>query len=102
MLDWTMGIDQRTYFVSSSLGDDSNTGTQQNEPWKTFANFQQMILGPGDRVLLRGGDEWIEEPLHLNSTGTAAYPTELSAYADDPSTVRFLCHIDVQKDPNNF
>ncbi|MBX9627148.1 MAG: right-handed parallel beta-helix repeat-containing protein [Gemmataceae bacterium] len=43
------------YYLSAA-GDDSNPGTSAEKPWKTIPRLHRAKPGPGDRVLLRGGD----------------------------------------------
>ena len=45
-----------TYYVSSSSGDDTSPGVSPETPWKTLERVEAGDLGPGDRVLFRGGD----------------------------------------------
>lgn len=70
-----------TYYVSESLGDDTNSGTSPADPWETFDNANVRLLAPGDKVLLRRGDTWNTE-LHLKGTGSPANPVELGAWGD--------------------
>ncbi|MGI9071492.1 MAG: chitobiase/beta-hexosaminidase C-terminal domain-containing protein [Bryobacteraceae bacterium] len=48
-----------TYYVSSSSGSDSNTGTSITTPWKTISKVDTKVLVPGDFVLFKAGDTWI-------------------------------------------
>jgi regulation of enolase protein 1 (concanavalin A-like superfamily) len=45
-----------TFYVSSSLGDDHNSGTSMSSPWKTIAKVNTVAFHPGDFVLFKGGD----------------------------------------------
>ncbi len=53
---------QRVYYVSSSTGNDSNTGLSINSPWKTLgktaAKIADKTVLPGDTLLLKKGDIW--------------------------------------------
>lgn len=68
-----------SYYVSSSTGNDQNDGLSQKNPWQTFVNFDSLNLQPGDSVLLKAGDRWIEE-LHLSGTGKSDTLIVLSKY----------------------
>jgi len=73
-----------TYYVSQSTGNDEATGTAEtaagkNGPWKTFARAGQVVLQPGDRLLLKCGDIWNEE-LKPQGNGTATTPILISSY----------------------
>ncbi|MFQ5644308.1 MAG: right-handed parallel beta-helix repeat-containing protein, partial [Thiogranum sp.] len=72
------------YVDSSALGDNGNTGTSASEPWKDFSNLQSTTLNPGDRVLLKCGQEW-NSPLPLSATGTALAPITVTSYPADCS-----------------
>jgi|GEM_PF-2207124 len=50
-----------TYYISSSQGDDSNSGTTPSSPFKTLSKIESLKL-KGDTVKFRSGDIWhIEE-----------------------------------------
>ena len=59
-----------TYYISSSVGNDTNNGTTPKAPWKCFVPLDKVNLAPGDRVILKQGDVWYE-PLHLHGSGAA-------------------------------
>ena len=69
------------YFVSSSEGDDANTGLTPETPWKTFAPVNQRIFAPGSAIFLKRGDVWNEE-LNLRGNGADALFNYLSAYGE--------------------
>ncbi len=73
--------DGTTYYVSQSGGNDGNSGTSQGTPWKSFAPVNATLLRPGDRVLLKRGDQWTSE-LNVRGTGSPGNLVELSAYGD--------------------
>jgi hypothetical protein len=54
------GINAQTYYVSSSTGSDSNNGLSEATPWKTLSKIQRSTFSPGDKVLLKRGDTWLE------------------------------------------
>jgi hypothetical protein len=65
-----------TYFVSPVAGDDANTGTATEKPWKSFAKINALKLAPGDKVVVAPG-------VHTSSLtplaqGTAAEPVVIS------------------------
>ena len=69
-----------TYYVSSSSGSDSNTGTSSNTPWKTLSKASAQTFSPGDTILLQSGDTWIGETLELRGNGSSANWITLSSY----------------------
>ena len=71
----------KSYYVSSSGGNDANPGTAQGKPLKTLAKAASLALKPGDRIYLKKGDIW-KESVTLKSSGTADSPIILSSYGD--------------------
>jgi hypothetical protein len=78
-----------TYYVSSSTGDDNNTGLSEASAFATIAKVNALSLQPGDQVLLKCGDVWHAEQLILSKSGTAQAPIVFSSYpagcANQPS-----------------
>ncbi len=71
----------RTYYISSSTGNDANDAKTENTAWKTFANLKNTVLKEGDRVLLKRGDEW-NERLEIYGGGSEAHRALVSSYGD--------------------
>lgn len=72
-----------TYYVSSSAGNDSNSGTQL-APWKTLAKVNTSTFAPGDVILLKRGDAW-RESLVPPSSGASGNPIMFDAYGSGPA-----------------
>lgn len=70
----------KSYYVSSSAGNDSNDGLSEQTPIKTLRQASKITLEPGDRLLFRRGDVWERESLFPKGSGTADIPIELGAY----------------------
>jgi hypothetical protein len=68
-----------TYYVSSSLGNDANSGTASATPWQTLAHVNAQTFLPGDSILLRRGDVW-NESLVPPSSGASGNPISFDAY----------------------
>ena len=69
----------RTYYISSSSGNDNNDGLSSGTPWKTFDmvyNQESLLYGiiPGDSILLKRGDTW-DGQLTLDRVGTTSSAT---------------------------
>lgn len=63
---FTASADTRTVYVSSS-GDDSNSGLTSGSPKKTIAAGVALLRnGYPDWLLLKCGDQWINEPISTN------------------------------------
>jgi hypothetical protein len=54
------------YYINSVLGNDSNNGTSQNTAWKSLSKINDIVLKPGDSVLL-ANNVVFEQPLLLNN-----------------------------------
>ncbi|SEM84533.1 Por secretion system C-terminal sorting domain-containing protein [Mucilaginibacter gossypiicola] len=70
-----------TYYVSSSGGSDSNSGTSTTKPWKTLSKLNSVTYHAGDKIYLKSGDTWSESAVFASKfTGTAANPITFSSY----------------------
>ena len=67
--DLRIGEVGTTYYVSSSEGSDDQDGLTEDSAFGTFAPFADIVLGPGDCVLLKRGDVW-HERLLIRGSGT--------------------------------
>lgn len=73
----------RTYYLSNSLGDDARTNIQaQSEatPWKSLLKLDELTLYPGDKILLKSGDTFPGRIQLSNAEGTASAPIQISSY----------------------
>lgn len=73
-----------TYYVSSSTGNDSNSGTSTATPWQTIGHVNAQTFQPGDSVLFKRGDVW-NESLVAPSSGAAGNPITFDAYGTGPA-----------------
>lgn len=69
----------KSYYVSSSTGNDRNAGTIAAAPWKTIGKVNQLDLVAGDRIFLKSGDKFLD-------AGLVFLPTDRGA-ADNPIVV---------------
>jgi len=51
----------RRIYVSSSLGNDGNSGLTPYAPIQTIEHLNSFVLHPGDTVLFRRGDTWLNQ-----------------------------------------
>lgn len=71
----TPSSDSRIIYVSSSMGDDSNTGLSESSPKRSLAaGFALLRNGYPDHLLLKRGDTWNERFPYWNIGGRS--PTE--------------------------
>ncbi|MGA8273778.1 MAG: hypothetical protein WB919_19605 [Candidatus Sulfotelmatobacter sp.] len=68
-----------TYYVSSSTGNDTNSGTASLSPWQTIGHVNGQTFQPGDSILFKRGDVW-NESLTPASSGTSGNPIAFDAY----------------------
>jgi hypothetical protein len=73
-----------TYFISNSVGSDSNTSTQaqsQSTPWQTLLHAQ-TVAADGDNLLLKSGDAW-----SVSGTATFNVGVNISSYGAGPQPI---------------
>ena len=80
-LFWGVGASATTYYVSSSTGSDSNSGTSSAAAWQTVAKVNGQTFLPGDQILFRRGDVW-NESLAPPSSGASGNPIAFDAYGN--------------------
>lgn len=68
-----------TYYVSSSSGSDSNSGSSASAPWQTIAKVNGQTFQAGDSILFKRADVW-NESLAPGSSGAAGNPITFDAY----------------------
>lgn len=68
------------YYVSSSGGNDANTGLSAATALKTIAKVNTLNLQPGDQVLFKCGDTWQAEMLEITRSGSDGNPIVYSSY----------------------
>lgn len=66
------------YYVSNN-GDDSSSGVNPSDAWKTLAKVNSFIPSPGDQILFKRGDEWVGT-LVVKASGTLGKPIVYGAY----------------------
>jgi hypothetical protein len=76
------------YYLSSA-GDDRRDGTAPERAWRTIARANRQTLGPGDRLLLRGGDTF-EGNLFAKVAGTpsAISPVTIGSYGTGKALIK--------------
>ena len=68
------------YYVSQSLGDDSNDGLSEGAAFETIAKVNTLGLQPGDQVLFKCGDTWRTDPLMIVKSGVSGEPITFGSY----------------------
>ncbi|MFA6254268.1 MAG: right-handed parallel beta-helix repeat-containing protein [Candidatus Paceibacterota bacterium] len=70
-----------TYYVDNQAGNDINTGTSIDKPWKTVAKVNVTAFNAGDQILFKKGGVW-NETLTPSSSGSSGQPIIFDAYGD--------------------
>jgi parallel beta-helix repeat protein len=83
-----IAVAARTYYISSTSGNDNNDGRSPENAWKNLSKiFLQSTskdpFQPGDSILLKRGDQW-DGQIRLQASGTAQKPITLGAYGQGP------------------
>ncbi|MFG2025331.1 discoidin domain-containing protein [Streptomyces sp. NPDC048825] len=77
----------KDYFIDATNGRDNAAGTSPKTAWRTLAKAGATTFAPGDRILLKAGEQWQDEQLWPKGSGSAGKPITISAYGD-PSAAR--------------
>ncbi len=70
--------DDQTNFYLSSIGSDSNSGTQDN-PWQSLSKLSSKQLSPGDSIFFKKGESFYGH-LVVNGSGSADKPIVFTSY----------------------
>ncbi len=71
----------RTWHVDSAAGNDAHDGLTPQTAWRTFRNAAGLVLGPGERLLLKRGCVFREE-LTFRAKGSPDNWAEVGAYGE--------------------
>ena len=69
------------YYISSSTGNDSNSGSSPTQAWKTFDKLNAITFSAGDEIYLKRSDMW-NQTLTLHGIGSPDQKILLDAYGD--------------------
>ena len=75
-----------SYYVSSSGGNDANSGTSAATAWATLGKINAATFNPGDVIYLKRGDTWNEQ-LIPPSSGLSGNPIQFDAYGTGAAPV---------------
>ena len=70
---------QREFYIDSISGDDHNSGTSKNDPWKTLAKVSGLTFQPGDHIYFKRGSSY-SGCVTIRGNGTADKPITIGAY----------------------
>lgn len=70
-----------TYYVDATLGNDANNGLTTDAAWKTVSKVNATAYAPGDSILFKRGETWLESTtLSPSSSGSAGSYITYGAY----------------------
>ena len=72
-----------TYYVSSSGGNDSNSGTAATQAWRSLAKVNSIAFQPGDQILFKSGDTFTGG-LAPQGSGASGQPVVVDTYGSGP------------------
>lgn len=70
------------YYFDATNGNDHNSGTSPGEPFRSLKIIKNLILKPGDSVLLKSGVVF-NDPLYISCKGSAGKPVVLGRYGGE-------------------
>ena len=70
---------QTSYYISSSTGNDSNSGKSSSAPLKSLSKVSSIHLYPGDKILFKQGDSWVGQ-LNLKYSGNSSNKIYIGNY----------------------
>lgn len=74
-----------TYYIDAAGGNDDNSGTSENQAWKTLRKVteENLKLNAGDQLLLKAGSTWNDEKLFIqNAVGEEGNPVIIGRYGE--------------------
>jgi len=67
--NFVIAFDPKNYYLSSSDGNDENSGISKDKPWKSLSKISVQILHPGDSVFFNASDTFLGQ-LNITGSGT--------------------------------
>lgn len=71
---------RRNYYVDAEIGSDNNSGRSARKPFKSLDRLRNFKVGPGDSILLRGGQRHRGSLILKDLHGTVAHRITLTSY----------------------
>lgn len=69
----------KTYYVDSINGSDSNDGTSESSPWSSLTKVNSKTYSAGDKILFKAGGTWTGQ-LYAKGAGTSEAPIVIDMY----------------------
>lgn len=68
------------YYVDYDSGSDSNDGLSTATAWKTTSKVHGFAFSPGDSILFKRGETWVDSTFTITESGTEEAPITIGAY----------------------
>ena len=82
----TVTASATTYYLSSSSGNDSNSGTDPSSAWRSINKLNSVSLQAGDNVLFQRGDTFYGN-VTISNSGSGGNPITFGAYGSGPKPI---------------
>ena len=69
------------YYLDSHTGDDKNSGTSPQKPWKSLSRVNKTLFAPGDNILFKAGTKYTGRLCPLGS-GNERQPILIDMYGE--------------------
>ena len=79
LLSRCLNLNASTYFVSNSLGNDTNSGLSSQTPIKSISRLNTFNFFPGDSILFKSGDTFLGM-FWLKGSGNSSHPIVVDTY----------------------
>ena len=79
LLSRCLNLNASTYFVSNSLGNDTNSGLSSQTPIKSISRLNTFNFFPGDSILFKSGDTFLGM-FWLKGSGDSSHPIVVDTY----------------------
>ncbi|SEG96605.1 Right handed beta helix region [Nonomuraea solani] len=78
------------YYIDARAGSDAAPGTSPKRAWRSLAKANATTFRPGDRVLLKAGEQWNDQQLWPKGSGAANRPITITAYGDKNARLPYI------------
>jgi len=79
-------FEPQNYYLSSTQGDDDNTGLSPDNAWQSLSKINAQVLHAGDSVLFKSGDEFFGQFV-ISGSGTEDKPIYVGKYGEGDKPV---------------
>ena len=84
-----------TYYVDSTAGSDTASGTSESQAWKSLDRVNSTVFQPGDRILMKSGSVFVGH-LYPSGSGSAEAPIVIDSYGEGAKPMTAAAMITVE------